>query len=159
VLHRDIKPENIMMRPDGIAKVLDFGLAKLNEATTVDGETALTRHGNLAGTVRYLAPEQVLGKPASAASDLYSVGVVLYELATGVQPFSGPTDGAIFDVILHRMPEPPQRLCPTLDDGVAEIRCVCSRRIRTCGFKPPRTCALPCAVCPEARARAIRRIP
>ncbi len=116
IVHRDIKPENIMVRGDGFVKVLDFGLATMLEpASSSRGESELrTRPGHLAGTIQYLSPEQVLGKPAGARSDLFSLGVVAYELATGVRPFEGPTDGAIFDAILHRDPEPPSAVRPSL---------------------------------------------
>jgi Tol biopolymer transport system component len=112
IVHRDIKPENIMLSDDGFVKLLDFGLAKLREAET--GPSQLTRTGTLAGTVYYLSPEQVMGEQAGPGSDLFSLGVVAYELATGVRPFDGPTDGAVFNAILHSMPRLPSAVRPGL---------------------------------------------
>ena len=101
IIHRDIKPENIMLRPDGYAKVVDFGLAKLTETEVVSGKTQAidsvvtsafeTRTGILLGTVNYMSPEQVRGQKLDGRSDLFSLGVVLYELVTGHRPFRGET--------------------------------------------------------------------
>src|SRR5271167_2417180 len=107
-----------MVRPDGLVKVLDFGLAKFREdSNNANGSELQTRPGNLAGTIQYLSPEQIAGKPAGPRSDLFSLGVVAYELATGVRPFDGPTDGAVFNAILHRVPAPPSSIRPSLDTG------------------------------------------
>ncbi|MBV8895291.1 MAG: serine/threonine-protein kinase [Acidobacteriaceae bacterium] len=115
IIHRDIKPENIMLRPDGFLKVLDFGLARITDpASNEAGASLLTRAGQVAGTVQYLSPEQVLGKKVTPQTDLFSLGVVAYEFASGVRPFDGPTDGAIFEAILHRDPPPPSALRPEL---------------------------------------------
>lgn len=115
IIHRDIKPENIMLRPDGFVKVLDFGLARMTDPASDEAiPTLLTRAGQVAGTVQYLSPEQVLGKKVTPQSDIFSLGVVAYEFATGVRPFEGPTDGAIFDAILHRDPLPPSSVRPEL---------------------------------------------
>jgi serine/threonine protein kinase/Tol biopolymer transport system component len=116
IVHRDIKPENIMIRPDGFVKVLDFGLAKLREpAGSAAGASDLrTRPGNLAGTIQYLSPEQIKGETAGPRSDLFSLGVVAYELAAGVRPFDGPTDGAVFNAILNSTPPPPSAVRPSL---------------------------------------------
>ena len=114
IVHRDIKPENVMRRPDGIVKVLDFGLAKLAEPAS--GQTDLrTRPGGILGTVHYLSPEQVLGKPAGPQSDVFSAGVVLYELAAGSRPFDGPTDGAIFTRIVSEAPARVSELSRRID--------------------------------------------
>jgi len=107
VVHRDIKPENIMIRPDGFIKVLDFGLAKLVGPSS---DPSLTRPGSIAGTIQYLAPEQISGGPVTQRSDLFSLGVVAYELATGVRPFDGPTDGLVYSAILTRTPVAPSVL-------------------------------------------------
>lgn len=115
IIHRDIKPENIIVRPDGFVKVLDFGLARMREPGSDQSiQTLLTRAGQVAGTVQYLSPEQILGKRVTARTDLFSLGVVAYEFATGVRPFDGPTDGAVFDAILRRDPEPPSAVRPGL---------------------------------------------
>jgi serine/threonine protein kinase len=116
IVHRDIKPENIMIRPDGFIKVLDFGLAKLREpaSNTAGASDLRTRPGNLAGTIQYLSPKQIQGEPAGPQSDLFSLGVVAYELATGVRPFVGPTDGAVFNAILNRTPPAPSAVRPSL---------------------------------------------
>jgi serine/threonine protein kinase/Tfp pilus assembly protein PilF len=113
IVHRDIKPENIMLRPDGYVKVLDFGIAKLAERevpVTIPTDEALllveTNLGSILGTVRYMSPEQARGAPVDKRSDIWSLGVVLYEMVTGHAPFTGETPGEVMTSILETEPPP-----------------------------------------------------
>src|SRR5881396_2570084 len=133
IVHRDIKPANVFVSPRGQVKILDFGLAKVDasgrggggqhasQLETMVAREELTMPGSTVGTVSYMSPEQARGQLADARTDLFSLGTVLYQMATGVLPFAGETSAVIYEAILNRDPAPVTQLNPNVPPEFARI--------------------------------------
>ncbi len=137
ILHRDIKPENLMLRPDGIMKVLDFGLAKLTEKSsqTTDSAAATlskkdTTPGTIMGTVQYMSPEQARGLSVDARTDIFSLGIVLYEMLAGRVPFAGESSTDVLSAILDKEPLPLLRFVDEMPTELQRIVSKCLRKER-----------------------------
>ena len=133
IVHRDIKPENIMIRDDGYVKVLDFGLAKLTADAPNGGigSQLISNPSTLMGTASYMSPEQVRGHPTDTRSDIFSFGVVLYEMLCGRQAFTGDTNTDVIAAIIQRNPDRPTLTAPALPHGLEAVvnRCLEKERI------------------------------
>ena len=141
IVHRDIKPANILLTLRG-PKILDFGLAKAASAPAIDvsnlptrSSVALTDPGSTVGTVSYMSPEQVRAQPLDTRTDLFSFGVVLYEMATGTRPFRGESPGVIFEAILNRVSVPLASLNPAVPAELARIVDKCLEKDRTLRYQ------------------------
>jgi Tol biopolymer transport system component len=133
IVHRDLKPANVLVRSDGQVKILDFGLAKLRQPDTAAADLptqALTGEGRIVGTVAYMSPEQAEGRAVDHRSDIFSLGVVLYELATGRRPFQGDTSMSILSAVLKDHPAPATTINPALPPAFARV-------LKTCLHKDP----------------------
>jgi eukaryotic-like serine/threonine-protein kinase len=136
IVHRDIKPENIMLQADGYVKVLDFGLARLLRAGSAapqmsEHASSLTHPGMLLGTLRYMSPEQARGEQITSATDIFSLGIVLFELATGQHPFPAKSAFETLQSILSQAPLPPSRLKEQFLRHLKACCFECLRRTRT----------------------------